>query len=313
MNAPIRHSFLSRPLVAKPLKKAARVTRLLVGKFKKRYAVGGSSPLLDTNPQEPPFCSAALLAEAAAVTSMSDDRYMVTLAQTAADLREAQRLRFEVFRQEFGAEFNTTEPGLDADRFDPYCDHLLVRDQTTQEVVGTYRILVPSQAAELGGYYSESEFDLSALAPLRDSMVELGRSCVHPDHRNGAVIMMLWSGISRYMKFHSYRHLMGCASVSMRDGGRNAKAIWQQLCTKHGDGQARRVVPKHRLPLERIEAAESAVEPPLIKGYVRVGAKVCGEPSWDPDFNTADFLMVLTLEDMTPRYARHFGLTGATE
>ena len=73
------------------------------------------------------------------------------------------------------------------------------------------------------------------------------------------------------------------------------------------------MVPKHRLPLERIEAAEAAVEPPLIKGYVRVGAKVCGEPSWDPDFNTADFLMVLTLEDMTPRYARHFGLTGATE
>ena len=267
MNAPIRHSFLSRPL----------------------------------------------LAEASAVASMADDRYMVTLAQTAADLQEAQRLRFEVFRQEFGAEFNTTEPGLDADRFDPYCDHLLVRDQTTQKVVGTYRILVPSQAAELGGYYSESEFDLSALASLRDSMVELGRSCVHPEHRNGAVIMMLWSGISRYMKFHGYRHLMGCASVSMRDGGRNAKAIWQQLCNKHGDGQARRVVPKHRLPLERIEAAESAVEPPLIKGYVRVGAKVCGEPSWDPDFNTADFLMVLTLEDMTPRYARHFGLTGATE
>ncbi|MDA0847795.1 MAG: GNAT family N-acetyltransferase [Proteobacteria bacterium] len=269
MNAPVRQSLLSHPMVCRPQMKAA------------------------------------------AATEMSDDRYTVTLAQTGEDLREAQRLRYWVFKEEYGAAFSSPEAGLDADDFDPHCDHLIVRDQRTLEIVGTYRILGPSQAARLGGYYSESEFSLSALDPLRNSLVELGRSCVHPDHRNGAVIMMLWSGISRYMLFHGYEHLMGCASVSMRDGGRNAKAIWSALASRGSTSEKYGVVPMHRLPMEQIEAADTAQEPPLIKGYIRVGAKVCGEPSWDLDFNTADFLMVLRLAEMTPRYARHFGLLGS--
>jgi len=309
LNAPIRLSLLGKPLASKPLIKAARVTKIIVNNLKKKYS---ASPLGQRQfhifHHHYPLGSGRLLAEAAAVTKMSDERYCVSLAQGLEDVREAQRLRFQVFQQEFGAHFVDSGAGLDEDRFDPHCDHLLVRDQATQDVVGTYRILVPQQARLLGGYYSESEFDISSLSGLRNDMVELGRSCVHPDHRNGAVIMMLWSGISRYMKFHGYRYLMGCASVSMRDGGQNAKAIWESLSEKSLAEPGLRVTPKNRLPMEKIVAAELPQEPPLIKGYVRVGAKACGEPSWDPDFNTADFMMLLAIDEMTPRYARHFGL-----
>ena len=236
------------------------------------------------------------------------EHYCVSLATDLDELREAQRLRFNVFSDEYQAVIHTSLPGVDEDIYDSFCDHLLVRDLGTGDVVGTYRILPPEQAKRMGSYYSESEFFINRLAALRPQMVELGRSCVHPDHRNGAVIMLLWSGIAQYMRHYGYEHLIGCASVSMRDGGRNAAAIWDSLSAKAMAPTELQGFPKHALPLERIERETNVQEPPLIKGYVRVGAKICSAPSWDPDFNTADFLMLLTLSQMNPRYARHFGL-----
>jgi putative hemolysin len=238
-----------------------------------------------------------------------DERYALGLAQNLDDLRDAQRLRFQVFTDEYQAQIQTKIPGVDEDFYDAHCDHLLVRDSHSMEVVGTYRILPPSAAQRLGGYYSESEFFINRLDGLRPSMVELGRSCVHPAHRNGAVIMLLWSGIAQYMRHYRFDHLIGCASVSMRDGGRAAATIWDSLSQKALAEPQHLGFPKHSLPLERIERDETATEPPLIKGYVRVGAKVCSAPSWDPDFNTADFLMLLSLSQMNPKYARHFGLS----
>ncbi|MFZ9734089.1 MAG: GNAT family N-acetyltransferase [Burkholderiaceae bacterium] len=240
--------------------------------------------------------------------AVSEDRYQLLLAQSKDDLRMAQRLRFDVFTQEYQAQMPSRLPGIDEDYYDAFCDHLLVRDNRSDEVVGTYRILPPHQAKAIGGYYSETEFFINRLDRMRDAMVELGRSCVHPDHRNGAVIMLLWSGIAAYMRHYGYRYLIGCASVTMRDGGRSAAHIWDIAAGSALAPAEDQGFPKHPLPLDRILRDETAQLPPLLKGYLRVGAKVCSPPSWDPDFNSADFLMLLRLSDTNPRYARHFGL-----
>ncbi|MDX1670423.1 MAG: GNAT family N-acyltransferase, partial [Limnobacter sp.] len=189
---------------------------------------------------------------------------------------------------------------------DPYCDHLLVRNSDTGEVVGTYRILPPKQARKIGCWYSETEFFMNRIERLRDTTVEVGRSCVHPDFRQGAAIMLLWSGLASYMRLGGYKHLIGCASVSLQDGGRQASSLFHRL-KPHLAGADSQVFPKNRFPVECFTADPEVEAPALLKGYLRLGAKVCGEPAWDPDFNTADFMMMLSIDQMNPRYARHFG------
>lgn len=237
--------------------------------------------------------------------------YHVGLASSAEDIKAAQRLRYDVFSNEFGAVFSSSAPGLDQDEFDGYCDHLIVRVQSTMEIVGTYRILLPQQAARLRRYYSQNSFYMTRLERRFGRIAELGRSCVHPDHRTGAVIMQLWSGIARYLRHHSCSHLIGSASVSMRDGGAQAAALWHQLKASHLIDPMLEAFPKNPLDFSQFPASTQPVrndDAPLIRAYIRIGAKVCGEPSWDPDFNTADFLMLLDLSNMTPSYARRFGI-----
>ncbi len=118
---------------------------------------------------------------------------VVGLAQTHEELELIQRLRFDVFSSEYGAVLGQNHDGIDRDHFDPWCEHLMVRELGTDRVVGTYRVLTPHQARRAGGYYSESEFDLAGLGAVRDTMVEFGRACIHEDHRQGGVLMMLWS------------------------------------------------------------------------------------------------------------------------
>ncbi len=229
-----------------------------------------------------------------------------TLAQSEGEVREAQRLRFKVFAEEMGATLTGAEDGLDKDLFDPYCDHLLVRDSDTNEVVGTYRILTPAQAKRIGSYYSQTEFDLTRLLHLSDRMVEVGRSCVHPDYRNGATIALLWAGLAKYMETHNYEYMMGCASISMADGGHLAASVYHTLKDTHLSPIEWRVFPRCALPLEALDSGLDAPVPPLIKGYLRAGAYICGDPAWDPDFNTADLLVFLPLSRVNPRYAKHF-------
>lgn len=126
-------------------------------------------------------------------------KLFVAYAQSPDEVKEAQRLRYRVFAEEMGARLSGGEAGLDRDIYDPFCEHLLVRDGDTGEVVGTYRILPPDRAKKIGGLYSASEFDLTRLLHLAPGMVEVGRSCVHPDYRNGATIGLLWSGLAQYM------------------------------------------------------------------------------------------------------------------
>jgi len=227
------------------------------------------------------------------------------LAHSVADVAEAQRIRFKVFGEEMGAKLPSAALGLDIDRFDKFCDHLLVRDGDNK-VVGTYRILPPEQALNAGGYYSETEFDISRLMHLRNRMVEVGRSCVHPDYRDGATIMQLWAGLADYISRHGHEYLIGCASISMGDGGHYAASVYNKLHKLHAAPAEYRVFPHCRLPLESLSANLDVNIPPLIKGYVRLGAYIAGEPAWDPDFNCADLFILMPVSRMNRRYAKHF-------
>lgn len=272
------------------------MTKLAIQHFLTADQAAGFTPSWVSPASAPNFCAA------------KGSSYEVGLAHSQDDVREAQRLRYEVFKREYGARFIDSAAGLDTDSFDPYCDHLIVRSKGTGEVVGTYRVLLPEQAHHIGRYYSQSEFFMTRIERQIPNLVELGRSCVDPEHRNGAVIMLLWSAIIRYMRHHNRRYLIGCASVSMRDGGMQAASLWNRFRSESMVDSLLEAFPKHPLALSRIPVDTKAQEPALIRGYLKIGAKVCGEPSWDPDFNTADFLLLMDLQSMHPRYARHFGL-----
>jgi putative hemolysin len=232
--------------------------------------------------------------------------YSVGLAQSDSEVEAAQRLRYSVFAEEMGARLHTRTPGVDADFYDPHCDHLIVRDEQLGRVVGTYRILTPEAAKKVGSYYSDNEFDLTRLEHLQPSMVEIGRSCIHPDYRSGAVIALLWGKLAEFMLRHEYRYLIGCASIGMADGGHNAANLFVQQLDSNLSPLEYRVFPRHPLPFERLVTGHAAEVPPLLKGYLRAGAWICGEPAWDPDFNTADLPLLLPMERLSPRYARHF-------
>ncbi len=229
-----------------------------------------------------------------------------SLARSVAEVTEAQRIRYKVFGEEMGARLPSAEQGLDIDRFDEFCDHLLVRDHANNKVVGTYRILPPEQSYISGGYYSETEFDISRLMHLRDSMAEVGRSCVHPNYRDGATITQLWSGLADYINKHGHEYLIGCASISMSDGGHYAASVYNKVRKLHGAPPEYHVFPHCRLPLESLNQNMDVIIPPLIKGYLRLGAWVAGEPAWDPDFNCADLFILMPVARMNARYAKHF-------
>ncbi|MFF5505169.1 GNAT family N-acetyltransferase [Streptomyces roseolus] len=236
-----------------------------------------------------------------------EPRYLVGLARDQDDVRAAQRLRHQVFAGEMGARLDGPEPGLDTDAFDAYCDHLLVREESTGEVVGTYRILPPERAAVAGRLYSESEFDLGRLAPVRHDLVEVGRSCVHPAHRNGAVIALIWAGLARYMTRSGHEWLAGCCSIPLADGGALAAATWDTVKAKHLAPEEYWVTPHKLWNSDGVRRPEGRTElPPLLRGYLRLGAWVCGAPAYDPDFGVADLYVLLSLRRTNPRYLRHF-------
>lgn len=232
--------------------------------------------------------------------------FHIIWASTPGEIKEAQRLRYKVFAEEMGANLARNGDGLDIDEFDAYCDHLLIRDQDSLKVVGTYRVLPPHKAQEIGRLYSDSEFDLSRIDHLRPKLVELGRSCVHQDYRSGAVIMALWSGLAQYMQKHGYEIMLGCASIPMADGGHFAASLYNSLGNDQMAPTEFHAFPRLPLPLDKLNGGLDVQPPPLIKGYLKLGAKICSAPAWDPDFNTADLLTMLRLSEINPRYAKHF-------
>ena len=234
----------------------------------------------------------------------------VEWARHQDQVREAQKLRYDIFVLEMGARLKEIIPGHDMDLFDDFCEHLLVRDQDTGQVVGTYRVLTPAQAKRLGSTYSDLEFDLTRLRAYRERMVELGRSCVHRDHRTGGVIMALWGALAEFMVRNQLDVMIGCASIPMLHQGvitaEVAASIWHQVKQTHLASIENCVTPRLPLPVEQWRSDRVYEPPALIKGYLRLGAKVLGAPAWDPDFNTADLPMMMKLQDMPNRYRKHF-------
>ncbi|PRX49494.1 putative hemolysin [Prauserella shujinwangii] len=233
-------------------------------------------------------------------------RYSLLVANDNDEVVAAQRLRHRVFADEMGARLDSPRPGLDIDPFDAFCDHLVVRDDNTGEIVGTYRMLPPDRAREAGRLYADTEFDLSALAPLRGSLVETGRSCVDAAHRSGAVVSLVWAGIARYMLLSGHRYLAGCASVPLTDGGAFAAGVWDVVRSRHYAPESERVAPLRPWHDEDVARPDRALLPPLLRGYLRLGARVCGPPAHDPDFGVADFFVLLDLQQVDERYLKFF-------
>ncbi len=244
----------------------------------------------------------------------------VRLATSEQEIRETLELRYNVFNLEMKEGLpRSSQTGQDQDEYDPFCDHLVVVDRERgEEIVGTYRILRGEVARTHLGFYSETEFDLSALESLHREMAEVGRSCVHPRYRDGSVISLLWSGIAGYLKEHSIRYLMGCASLHSMEA-KLASETYSFLREKdHLSSPPLRVVPlaSHHLdgfdpdlPLEDSARVRKAI-PPLLKGYLRLGAKIGGHPALDPEFGTVDFFVLFDSNLVTSRYGNHYRRPG---
>jgi len=242
-------------------------------------------------------------------SSQLDWTFQVEWAATDDAVRAAQRLRFAVFAGEMGARLapEAMAAGLDRDRFDAFCEHLLVwavdrSGHAPRQLAGTYRVLTPSGANRAGGLYADQEFDLSPLDALRSRMVELGRACVHPQWRSGGVILALWSALGQYMVRHRFDSMVGCASVGPLD----ASALWHGVRHAYLARPAWQVQPRCALALCDVAPLALRAMPPLIKGYLRGGAKVLGPPSWDASFHTADLPIMMRMDELSARYRAQF-------
>ena len=232
---------------------------------------------------------------------------MARLAQSAEEVRRAQRLRFEVFNLELNEGLVESHfTGLDVDLFDNVCDHLIVEDVATDEIVGTYRLQTGARAAANIGYYSEREFDFTPYESLRGEMIELGRACVHAEHRNFNLLHLLWRGIARYACERNARFLIGCSSLTSQDPMEGV-AMYEQLRGKHLARPKWRTVP-HAAFRQDVDLVSASSPPPpkLMRAYLSIGAKICGPPAMDREFGTIDFLTLLDLHALPMIVRAHF-------
>ncbi len=239
----------------------------------------------------------------------SSPSFSVSLAQNVADLEECQRLRFLVFNRELGEGLAASEcSGLDRDRFDWVCDHLMVRDTSTGVLVGTYRMQTGYRAQGNLGYYSEQLFDFAPFEPIRGEMLELGRACVHSDYRNTTALAMLWKGIASYAALCNARYMIGCSSITSQNENEGA-ALFEELREKYLAPEGLRTEPKAacRCHPEEGSLHEPLPEPPrLFRAYLDISARLCGPPAIDREFGTIDFLTLLDLQVIPQRLRTRF-------
>lgn len=258
--------------------------------------------------------ASVLIAADHSTTSADTPRYTLLLSGDPALIEAAQRLRHDVFTSEPGFSLSGATDGRDADRFDQYCDHLLVRDDDTGELVGCYRMLPPSGAIAAGGLYTATEFDVRALDPLRPSLVEMGRAVVREDHRNGGVVLLMWAGILAYLDRCGYDYVTGCVSVPVAgnaDGppGTQIRGVRDFVRRRHAAPAEYTVYPYRPVTIDGktiddIDPPSRVAMPPLMRGYLRLGAQVCGEPAHDPDFGVGDFPALLDKRKADTRYLK---------
>lgn len=260
---------------------------------------------------------------ASGTRSTAEPRYSLLLSNDPAQIEAAQRLRYDVFSSEPGFALTGQVDGLDADRFDEHCDHLLVREENSGELVGCYRMLTPTGAIAAGGLYTATEFDIQSLDSVRPSLVEMGRAVVHNDHRNGAVVLLMWAGILAYLDHCDYDYVTGCVSVPVvvegERPGTQIRGVRDFVTKRHAAPAEFRVRPYRPVVLDGRSLDEIApparpVIPPLMRGYLRLGAQICGEPAHDPDFGVGDFPALLDKRQADTRYLRRLrSISAATE
>ncbi|MEW6703029.1 MAG: GNAT family N-acyltransferase [Bacteroidota bacterium] len=245
---------------------------------------------------------------------VSTSTFEVKIADSLHEIEAALRLRFEVFNLEMKEGLESSfEAGFDSDVYDTFCDHLIVKEKSSGSVVGTYRLLCQSKAEQHIGFYSENEFDLSLLKRNTGRSLELGRSCVAKEFRSIAVINLLWSGIARYIEKEGITHLFGCASLHSTDPHHLAPAYYY-LIHNHLAPKEFWVTPHIHCRIdfsnfnieESVHPAPFSSLPPLMKGYLRLGAVICGEPAVDREFGTTDFLILVDTAKITERYRDHY-------
>ncbi|MGH7772658.1 MAG: GNAT family N-acetyltransferase [Candidatus Binatia bacterium] len=239
----------------------------------------------------------------------------IKITRDKREIEGAQRLRFEVFNLEMKKGLKTSyERGLDVDDFDALCDHLIVRDLHKGQVVGTYRLLLGSETRKHFGFYSEREFNLEKIKKLEGELLEMGRTCAHKDYRDKGLLLHMWDAIAEYVKTHQVRYLFGCASLYTTDP-REVSESFSLLKKRHYASEGLRVQP---LPDKTFPGLDEEVEiqeersvfsrlPSLIKGYLKVGAVLCGPPALDLEFGTTDFFLLLDVNKMSSEYLRRYG------
>lgn len=257
--------------------------------------------------------------------SSSAPRYTLLLSTDPALIDAAQRLRHDVFTSEPGFALSATSPGFDAgrdaDRFDEFCDHLLVREDNSGELVGCYRMLPPTGALAAGGLYTATEFDVVGLDALRPSLVEMGRAVVRKDHRNGGVVLLMWAGILAYLDRCGYDYVAGCVSVPVAGTddtvpGSRIRGVRDYVRRRHAARAEYTVYPYRPVTvdgkdLDDVEPPARVWVPPLMRGYLRLGALVCGDPAHDPDFGVGDFPALLDKRQADTRYLKRLRSVGA--
>ena len=242
------------------------------------------------------------------------NNFIVKTADSTDELREALRLRHDVFLQELLK--RRKRSGLDRDRFDKHCDHLIIIDKRIGKIIGTYRLQSSEHTTK---WYTATEFHMKHIKKLPGTKLELGRACVHPDHRNGITIALLWEGIHAYIAASGSRYLFGCSSIKTMDK-EEIKLIYNYLKQNGHVSEHHKVKPKNKFrvpgfnkfsrqhlkqtqyPMGHQEMKEMI--PSLLASYLRFGAKVCGLPALDRSFKCIDFLTLLSVEDIKQNYRR---------
>ncbi len=243
-------------------------------------------------------------------------KFLVKIASTVNELTAAQKFRYEIFHTDSGL---TNEDGIDADYYDSFCDHLLVIDKENDALVGTYRLHPGYRLESSQGFYCENEFEIAHLPMQRERILELGRSCVHPNYRDGSIIQLLWLAITAYLDAGKFELLMGAASVPQSQGAMiNEMAAYlsyqapapanylvdvkEPYCMTFGY--------PHLADYRRLgHAGDISMHdflPPLLKGYLNLGAWIASAPAWDKDFQTYDFLVLLHKDQIHPGYLKRF-------
>lgn len=244
---------------------------------------------------------------------MISQNFEVKLADCLEEKEEIFRLRYEIFSKELRNERGARKEGSESDAYDGICDHLIVLDKEKNKAVGTYRLLAAKKSIPGLGFYSERIFEIGPIKELGPDILELGRACIHRDYRQGVVINMLWKGIAEYIKKNAIQYLFGCGTL-YSDDKKELSQFFSMIRKKYYAQEGLRVNPRKGCALEGIDETADNQDPdkvflrlpPLIKGYLRLGMKICSPPAWDHHLKTPVFFLLFDVNKANPVYKKHY-------